>query len=139
MSDQIRHVELPDAFRPPFHRVLDIQVGLTDDGAGVAWIDVDKEKHYGSRWAHGGVAAALVDIASGVVIARQFENPMRAIEGTIELKLNFIRKVIDGDMTATARLLHLGTRVAVTEVDVTNRGDLCAKALATFMLAPPKE
>ena len=128
-------IEIPDAYKPPFHRVLDIKVGLGPDREGIAWIDVDREKHYGSRWAHGGVAAALVDIASGIVIAQRFENPMRAIEGTIELKLNFIRKVIDGDMTATARLLHLGKRVAVTEVDVTNKGQICAKALATFMLA----
>lgn len=130
-------VEVPDEFSPPFHRALDIKMGFGPDSEGVAWIEVDPDRHYGNRWAHGGVAGALVDIASGITIARNAgsRDPMKLIEGTIELKVNFIRKVVEGDMTATARILHLGRRIAVTEVDVTNRGRLCAKAIATFMLA----
>lgn len=127
--------EFPEHFDPPFHRSLGIRMGLNEAGDGVAWIDVDPERHYGNRWAHGGAVAALVDIASGVTIARNAKSdPMKLIDGTIELKVNYLRKVVVGDMTACARLLHMGKRVAVTDVDVTNDGVLCAKAIATFML-----
>lgn len=129
---------VPDAYAPALHKALHINVGLGDGGEGVAWIEVDREIHFGSRWAHGGMAATLADIASGIVIARQFEDPMRAIDGTIELKVNFLRKVVEGDMTAVARLLHLGKRIAVTDVDVLNREQLVAKALGTFMLNQPE-
>ena len=80
------------------------------------------------------MVGALADIASGIAIGRMLENPMNAIDGTIELKVNFLRKVVEGDLTATARVLHFGKRVAVTEVDLTNKDRLCAKAIATFML-----
>lgn len=130
---------VPPEFSPPFHRALGIRMGFGPGGEGIAWIDVDPERHYGSRWAHGGIAGALCDIASGIVVANSAGgNPFEVIDGTVEMKVNFIRKVVTGDMTATARVLHLGKRIAVTEVDVTNNGDLCAKALATYMLRQPQ-
>ena len=122
-------------FNPPFHRLLGVKMKMGPNAEGIAYIDVDPEKHYGNRWAHGGVVGALVDIASGIAIALQMdEDGRKAIDGTIELKVNFLRKVYDGDMTATATVVHLGKRIAVTDVDVTNKGRLCAKAVATFML-----
>lgn len=126
--------EVPDEYSPPFHRALKIKMGIGDGGEGIAWVEVDPEVHFGNRWAHGGLVGALADIASGIAIARAVADPENAIDGTIDLKVNFLRKVVDGDLTATARLLHAGRRIAVTEVDLTNRGVLCAKAIATFML-----
>jgi uncharacterized protein (TIGR00369 family) len=130
--------EFPEDFAPPFHKALHARMGMAEDGAGVAWVNVDPEIHYGNRWAHGGLVGALADIASGIAIARRVGDPMKAIDGTIELKVNFLRKVVVGDLVATARLMHLGKRVAVTEVDLTNEGRLCAKAIATFMLRAPE-
>lgn len=128
----VTHV--PDEYSPPFHRALGVKMGFGPDKDGVAWVEIDPAIHYGTRWAHGGLVGALADIASGIAIARELQENAGAIDGTIELKVNFLRKVTDGDLTATARLLHIGRRVAVTEVDITNRGTLCAKAIATFML-----
>jgi len=125
---------IPAGYGPPFHRTLGVQMGLGPNGEGVAWVDIDPEKHYGSRWAHGGMVGALADISSGLAVGRSLSNAVNVIDGTIELKVNFLRKVIEGDLTATARVLHAGKRVAVTEVDLTNQGKLCAKAIATFML-----
>jgi uncharacterized protein (TIGR00369 family) len=127
------------SFNPPFHRALGIKMRMGPNREGIAYIEVDPEVHYGNRWAHGGMAAVLVDIASGIAIALQMdEDGRKAIDGTIELKVNFLRKVYEGDMTATATVVHLGKRLAVTDIDVTNKGDLCAKAVATFMLSRSK-
>jgi 1,4-dihydroxy-2-naphthoyl-CoA hydrolase len=125
---------IPPGYAPPFHRTLGVLMGIGPNGEGVAWIDVDPEKHYGARWAHGGMVGALADIASGLAVGRSLMNAVNVIDGTIELKVNYLRKVVEGDLTATARVLHLGKRVAVTEVDLTNQGKLCAKAIASFML-----
>jgi len=127
-------VAIPEGYGPPFHKLLGVRMGIGPNKEGVAWVEIDPEKHYGNRWAHGGMVGALADIASGIAIGRMLENPMNAIDGTIELKVNFLRKVVEGDLTATARVLHFGKRVAVTEVDLTNKDRLCAKAIATFML-----
>lgn len=133
--------DLSSWVEPPLHRALGIKLRLGEEGRGVAWIEVDPDLHYGNRWAHGGVLGVLVDVASGVAIARHLPNPLTGIDGTVELKVNFLRKVYDGDLTASATVVHLGRRIAVTDVDVTNKGVLCAKAIATFMLrrdAPPE-
>ena len=136
MSEEHRGTVGPDSpFSPPFHRHLGIKMRRGPGGEGVAFIDVDPEVHYGSRWAHGGMAGVLADISSGIAIALALgEDGRKAIDGTVEFKVNFIRKVFDGDMTATATVEHLGRRLAVTSVDITNKGELCAKAIATFML-----
>ncbi|HEV2685731.1 MAG TPA: PaaI family thioesterase [Actinomycetota bacterium] len=125
---------IPEGYGPPFHKLLGVRMGIGPNKEGIAWVELDKTKHYGSRWAHGGLVGALADIASGIAIGRMLDNPINAIDGTIELKVNFLRKAVEGDLTATARVLHFGKRVAVTEVDVTNQERLCAKAIATFML-----
>lgn len=130
--------DVPDAYMPPFQRALHIRMAVGANGEGVAWVAVDPEIHYGNRWAHGGLVGALADVASGIAIAREVGDGYRTIDGTIELKVNFLRKVVEGDFTATARLLHAGRRIAVTEVDLTNRGTLVAKALASFMLRRPE-
>jgi uncharacterized protein (TIGR00369 family) len=123
-------------FNPPFHRTLGVKMRIGPNKEGIAYIDVDPQIHFGNRWAHGGMAGVLADIASGIAIAMQMEEDGReAIDGTIEFKVNFLRKVYEGDMTATATVVHLGKRLAVTDVDVTNKGELCAKAVATFMLS----
>ena len=134
-------MQVPDQFSPPLHRALHIKMGIGENLEGIAWVDVDPEVHFGNRWAHGGLAATLADVSSGIAIARAFppEEVMDAIDGTIELKINFIRKVHDGDMTATARVIHLGKRIAVTEVAITNQGELAAKAIATFMLSRARD
>ena len=134
-----RTTERRPRFNPPFHRALGIQMRIGPNREGVAYIDIDPEVHYGNRWAHGGMAAVLVDIASGIAISLAMgEDGREAIDGTVELKVNFLKKVYEGDMTATATVVHLGKRIAVTEIDVTNRGELCAKAIATFMLSRSK-
>jgi uncharacterized protein (TIGR00369 family) len=127
-------VAIPEGYGPPFHKLLGVRMGIGPNKEGIAWVEIDPTKHYGNRWAHGGMVGALADIASGIAIGRMVEDPMNSIDGTIELKVNFLRKVIEGDLTATARVLHFGKRVAVTEVDLTNKDKLCAKAIATFML-----
>lgn len=128
-----------ERFNPPFQRHLGVKMAIGPEKEGIAYIDVDPEVHYGSRWAHGGMVGVLADIASGIAIAVALgEDGRQAIDGTVELKVNFLRKVYDGDMTATAHVVHLGKRLGVTDVDVTNKGTRCAKAICTFMLSRSK-
>ena len=73
------------------------------------------------------------------MIASRFKEPLGVLDGTIEMKVNFLRKAVERDLTATARIVRLGRRIAVTDVDVTTEGKLCAKALATYMLREGSE
>jgi acyl-CoA thioesterase len=125
----------PEGFRvPPLHQILGITGELGPDDTGVARLTVDPNVHYGAQYAHGGILGVLVDIAGGVAVARRMPDPFRSVEGTIELKVNYLRKVREGELVATARAVHVGRRIGVADVDVTNDGALVAKAIITYML-----
>ncbi len=127
-SEEIR------TFVPPLQRTLGIKMRLGPEGEGIAWIDVDREKHWGRTRVHGGVIPALVDVAGAVTVAHTTQDAVNAIEGTIQMTVNYLKPAGDGDLTAMARVIHRGGRVGVAEVEVTNNGELCAKALVTYML-----
>ncbi|MCA1833400.1 MAG: PaaI family thioesterase [Actinomycetota bacterium] len=126
----------PEEHWSPLHKTLGITVTLGENHKGIASIQVDPEVHYGARWAHGGIVATLADIAGAVSISRRFEDPMGAIDGTIELKINYLRKVVEGKIEAIGTAVHIGRRIGVSDIDVMNNGRLVAKALATYMLGP---
>ena len=61
---------------------------------------------------HGGVIAALVDCCADYAIAAQIE---RAVP-TIDLHIDYHRVAKPGDLTATARITHLGGTMGVASV-----------------------
>lgn len=79
---------------------------------------------------HGGVIATAVDSAAALA-SMAAVGPQRTVS-SIDLKLNFLTPVIEGDLVADARVLHLGRRTVVCDVDVLNGARLVAKALSTF-------
>ena len=50
------------------------------------------------------------------------------------MKINYLKRAKEGDLTATAHVIHRGKRVAVCDVDVTNNGVRVAKASVSYML-----
>jgi len=128
--------EVPEARISALHRTLGIRVSFGPNREGRAAVTVDPDVHYGARFAHGGVVATLADIAGAVAISVRFPNPMKVIDGTIELKINYLRKVLEGDIVATATPVHIGHRIGVSDVDVHNGDRLVAKALVTYMIDP---
>ena len=130
----IRELNYPRGVRPPLHRTLGIRIALSENGEGIAWIEIDKDVHWGATKVHGGVIPPLVDIAGAIAVAHTYPDAMKAIEGTVDMTVNYLKSAREGDLTATGRAIHRGRRVGVAEVDVTSRGELCAKALVTYIL-----
>lgn len=88
---------------------------------------------------HGGAVMALADSAGG---ACAFLNlPDGAGTSTIESKTNFLGAVKDGEVTATARPLHVGGSTIVVETEVRRAdGRLVGKVTQTqVVLKPPRE
>ena len=86
---------------------------------------------------HGGILMALADSAGA---ACAFANlPDGAIgTSTIESKTNFLRGVADGEVTATARPLHVGSTTIVIEVELTHDDRLVAKVTQTQIILRPR-
>ena len=68
--------------------------------------------------AHGGVAAAMADVAVGMAINRHFggKRPLT----TVEMKINYFRPVTQDRIFARSRLLRIGSTLCVGSVDLTD-------------------
>jgi len=83
--------------------------------------------------AHGGAIFSTAD--SAVVLALLGIVPRDETFTTVESNINFIRAFDQGEITAEARIINKGNKIAIGDVDVRNvQGDLIAKCLATFMI-----
>lgn len=119
----------------PYHRWLGLQVLAVDDDAielKAAWREdwaVDLER----RFTHGGVLAALVDIAADWSMVRRVHGPVL----TIDLRVDYHAAALPGDLVARGRLIKWGARFASAEAHVFNLdGKLLASGRGTFLTGP---
>ena len=91
------------------------------------------ELHNASGVLHGGVSATLADVAVGVALTRHLGRPRAAT--TVEMKINYLRPVVDGQVRARAHLVRVGKTLCTARVDIFDRGkDPAAVALVTYMI-----
>jgi len=79
---------------------------------------------------------SLADLALYAVILGHIGKVPLAV--TTSLNFNFLRKPEIGDLIGTAKLLKLGKRLAVGEVDIASQsgGDVVAHATGTYSIPP---
>jgi uncharacterized protein (TIGR00369 family) len=98
-------------------------------------LELHKQIH---RVVHGGVLAMLADTAGG--FAAFLAAPVGARVVTIEMKINFLEAVEQGEITADARVLRQGRNTSVVDCDVLDEDRrLVSKALMTFAIISPKK
>lgn len=81
---------------------------------------------------------ALADNAAWLVILAHIGPVLLAV--TTSLHIDFLRKPDVTDLLARAKLIKLGSRLAIVDVDLYSRGstDLVAKASVTYSIPPRK-
>lgn len=84
---------------------------------------------------HGGVMAGFVDHTLGCVLYPLMKRGQWA--ATTEFKLNYLRAVKSGTLTAESTVLAMGRRSAVVRVEVTNDGKLACVAQGTLLISDP--
>jgi uncharacterized protein (TIGR00369 family) len=123
--------------RGPFNKWLNFVVLKMDDvGIEVKaqWRDewvVNPER----RYTHGGILAAIVDVAADYAIAARLGRPVP----TIDVRVDFHKAAMPGDLTAKARIVRLGSQYSTAEASVYDHdGTLVASGRGTYFTAPPK-
>ncbi|MEN8376899.1 MAG: PaaI family thioesterase [Gemmatimonadota bacterium] len=86
---------------------------------------------------HGGVLSTLADTAAVYLILPTLTDGHAMT--SIEFKLNFLRPARAGlgDVEAVATMVKRGRTVAVSSVDVSQGGELCATGLFTYLIWKP--
>jgi uncharacterized protein (TIGR00369 family) len=85
---------------------------------------------------HGGTIAALVDHMLGCVLYPHMAKGQWA--ATTEFKVNYLKPVTEGRLTAEATILNMTKRSAVVRIDITNANRLVAAAQGTCTIVDPK-
>jgi uncharacterized protein (TIGR00369 family) len=100
----------------PFHRLIGVELIRAEAGEAemrLPWRD-EFGRSDGSDWYHGGVIAALIDIVGDYAIATRLERWV----ATIDLRVDYLRPALKGDLTAVARAVKVGRTVGVADVEL---------------------
>ncbi|WP_227377354.1 PaaI family thioesterase [Haladaptatus halobius] len=99
---------------------LDLRVETVEEGYLEMRIPYDEKllNPIGSpKTIHGGIAATLVDTASGFVLRTTFDDPANARLATTDLNVSYLRPAND-DLLAEATVVRAGNSMGVVEVIV---------------------
>jgi uncharacterized protein (TIGR00369 family) len=119
--------------RIPFNTLLGIKLTRTHSDGVTIECALRHELTNSAGVAHGGVAAAIADVAVGMALNRHFGGK-RPIT-TVEMKINYFLPATEGHIFARSRLLRIGSTLCVGSVDLTNtEGKELGTALVTYML-----
>lgn len=100
------------------------------EGKAVFEMEAGRRHHNPMGTVHGGILCDLADAAMGFAFASTL-GPGESFT-TLELKINFLRPVFEGRLTATARVVHRGRTVGLVECDIENSdGRPVARASST--------
>jgi uncharacterized protein (TIGR00369 family) len=123
--------------RGPFHKWLGLRVvAVHDDGIELTatwreeWV-VNPDRGY----THGGVLAALVDLAADWAMVKKTGRGVP----TIDLRVDYHSAAMPGDLTINGKVVRLGGQFSTAEAHIHDvQGKLIASGRGTYFTAPPK-
>jgi len=139
MSEQAINVEKLQELisKGPFNKWLNFTV-LKSDADGVELKATWREEwvvNIERRYTHGGILAAIVDVAADFAIAAKLGRPVP----TIDMRVDYHKAAMPGDLTAKGRVVRLGSQFTTAEAHVYDKdGALVASGRGTYFTAPPK-
>jgi uncharacterized protein (TIGR00369 family) len=130
VARQMMRGDIPPA---PVATLVGFTLDAVEPGAATVTFVADDTRHANPMGTlHGGVLCDITDAAMGMAYAATLEDGESFT--TLELKINFVRAVRNGRLTAQARLVHAGRSIGFLESDVTDEeGHLIARASSTCL------
>jgi uncharacterized protein (TIGR00369 family) len=87
------------------------------------------------RYTHGGILAAIVDVAADYAIAAQLGRPVP----TVDIRVDYHKAAMPGDLTAKARVVRMGSQYSTAEAYLYDKdGALVASGRGTYFTAAAK-
>lgn len=117
----------------PFVKLMGMRLLSAAEGRSVMECRVRPILKNSSGTLHGGVMGALVDMS--VATALRSVMPLSSRMTTVEYKVNFLKPVGTGTITALGVILRLGRTIAVGSTEVRNAdGEVVAFGSATYYI-----
>jgi uncharacterized protein (TIGR00369 family) len=123
--------------RAPFHQWLGLTVlSVGDDSIEIRakwreeWV-VNVER----RYTHGGILAALVDLAADFALIKQTGRGVP----TIDMRIDYHRVAMPGDLIMRGKVIRAGSQFATAEAQILDLdGKLVCSGRGTYLTASPK-
>ena len=121
----------------PFWTLIDMDLVDVKKGWAKVKLPYSKKLNHAYGAAHGAAVFAPAD--SAVAMAIQGVVAKDEVFTTVEMKINYIRPFVKGDIIAEAKIIHQGGNLVLGDVEVrSDDGRLIAKALTTYMVMKGK-
>jgi len=132
MLELIKMIQRGELPPPPIATLIGFTIGSVEPGRVVMEMNAGPQHANPMGTLHGGVLCDLADAAMGMAYASSLDEGETFT--TLELKINFLKPVWTGRLTATGRLVKGGNTVGLVECDVHDDKDrLVARASSTCM------
>ncbi len=132
MLDALQAALRGEAPPPPIATLLGFAITEVEPGRAVVEFTAEPRHASPLGTLHGGVFCDIADAAMGMAYAATLEEGETFT--TLELKINFLKPVWTGRLTAVGRVVKGGRTVGLAECDVTDDKDrLVARASCTCM------
>jgi uncharacterized protein (TIGR00369 family) len=130
--DMIRQIQRGEAPPPPVASLIGFTLTEVEPGRAVVALEADRRHANPMGTVHGGILCDIADAAMGIAYAATLDEGETFT--TLELKINFLKPVWTGRLTATGRVVKAGHTVGLVECDVHDDKDrLVARASSTCM------
>ncbi len=114
---------------------LGARIVEAEPGRVVLELESGPQHRHGGGVVQGGVITQIADAAMGMSLATLQEDGLW--NTTIELKINFLRPVIEGRLRAVGRVIEMKQTLYFSEADVVDeKGRLIARASSTCLPVP---
>lgn len=124
---------------PPMAQHLGLRLVEVGDGRAVMRVTPGPEHANAGGFAHGGLAATLIDSVTGCALWTTVDDG--AAIATVELNVTYVRPVGPdaGELVAEAEVVHSGGSIGVASAEVRDTsGALCATGRATYAVLRPR-
>jgi uncharacterized protein (TIGR00369 family) len=129
MLKKIQRGELPP---PPVATLIGFTIGSVEPGRVVMEMEAGPQHSSPLGTLHGGILCDLADAAMGMAYASSLDE--NETFTTLELKINFLKPVWSGRLTATGYVVKSGRTVGLVDCDVHDeKQSLVARASSTCM------
>jgi len=126
-----------DGPRAGWRETVGARISEVDEGRVVVEIDADAKHRHEGGVVQGGIITQIADAAMGMSLLTL--QPEDQANTTIELKINFIRPVVEGRLRAVGRVVEMKRTLSFTEAEVLDdEGRLIAHASSTCLAIPRK-
>jgi len=135
LKNSKRAAELLSGGRDGWMETLGARIAEAEPGRVVVELDAGPRHRHGGGVVQGGVITQIADAAMGMSLATLQEEHIW--NTTIELKINFIRPMVEGRLRAIGRVVEMKQTLLFGEADVVDdEGRLIARASSTCLVVP---